>query len=129
MQVMSLVPLVRAFYQHVVYIDFHVPSYLALEYFVHKPLVRCPCILQTEGHDFVTIQASIGDKQGLLLIFRMYEDLVVTRDCIHEAEQFIPGCRVNQGINAWEGEAVIWTGFVEVSEVYSHSPLSVGLLY
>ena len=124
-----MVPRLCAFYQHIVYIYFHVPSYLSLEHFVHKPLVRCPCILQTEGHNFVVIQASIGDKRGLFLIFRVHEDLVVIGECIHEAEQFVTGCKVDQGINAWEGEAVLWTGFVEVGEVHAHFPLSVRLLY
>ena len=59
MKVMSVVPRLRALHQHVVYVDFHVPSYLALEHFVHKPLVRCPCILQTERHDLVAIQVLI----------------------------------------------------------------------
>ena len=63
------------------------------------------------------------------MIFRVYEDLVLIKECVHEAEQFVLGRRVNQGINAWEGEAVFWIGFVEVGEVYAHSPLSVGLLH
>ena len=126
---MSVVPRLRTFYQHVVYIDFHVPSYLALKHFVHQPLVRCPSILQAEGHDFKAIQASIDNKRGLLLISRMHEDLVITKECVHEVEQFVPRRKIDQGINAWEGEAVFWIGFVEVGEVYAHSPLSVGLLY
>ena len=92
---MSMVPRLRAFHRHVIYIDFHVPSDLALEHFIHKPLECCLCILQTERHDLVTIQASIGDKCNLLLVFKMHKDLVVAKECIHEVEQTIPGGRVD----------------------------------
>ena len=129
MEVMSVVSRLRAFHQHVVYIDFHVPSYLALKHFVHKPLVCCPCVLQTEEHDLVAIQASINDKRGILLIFRMYEDLVVTRECVHEAEQLVPEGKVGQYVDAWEREAVFWIGLVEVGEVHTHPSLAVGLLH
>ena len=123
MEVMSMVPQLNVFHQYVVYVDLHVPSYLALEYFVHKPLICCPYILLIERNDLVTIQALISDKRGLLLVFRMHEDLVVARKCIHKAEQLVPGGRVNQCIDAWEKEAVFWIGLVEVDEVHTHPPL------
>jgi hypothetical protein len=80
-------------------------------------------------HDLVAIQASIGDERRLFLIFRVHEDLVVARKCIHKVEQLVPGGRVDQCIDAWEREAVFWTGLVEVSEVYKYPPLFVGFLH
>jgi hypothetical protein len=76
----------HALHQHVIHIDLHIPSNLALKHFIHKPLVCCLCVLQTEGHDLVGIQASIGDERGLLLIFKMHEDLVVAKKCVHKVE-------------------------------------------
>jgi hypothetical protein len=59
----------------------------------------------------------------------MHIDMVVTRESIHEAEQSIPGSRVDQRIYGWEKEAVFWIGFVEVGEVHSHLPFPIEFFY
>jgi hypothetical protein len=59
----------------------------------------------------------------------VHEDLVVTRKYIHKAEQLEPGGRVNQCIDAREREAIFGRGLVEVGEVHTHPPLSIGFLH
>ena len=86
---MSMVPRLRALHQHVIHINFHVPSNLGLEHFIHRPLVCCPCVLQTERHNFVAVEALIDYERSLLSIFWVHEDLVVARKHIHETEQLV----------------------------------------
>jgi hypothetical protein len=59
----------------------------------------------------------------------VHENLVVARECIHKTEQLILGGRVDQCVNAREGEVVFSTGPVEVGEVHTHPPLSIRLLH
>jgi hypothetical protein len=59
----------------------------------------------------------------------MHEDLIVAREGIHETEQLIFRGRVYQCIDTRERKAVFRTGFVEVSEVYTHPPFAVGFLH
>ena len=54
--------------------------------------------------------------------------MVGTRKIIHKVAQFISDNRVDQHVYAWEEKAVFWTSFVEIGEVYTHPPLSIGLL-
>ena len=55
--------------------------------------------------------------------------MVLTRKGIHEAEQPVPGGRVNQRVDAGERKTIFWTGLVEVGEVHAHPPFPVGLLH
>jgi hypothetical protein len=55
----------------------------------------------------------------------MHKDLVVSRKRIHETEHLVPGGGVDQGIDTKEREAIIRAGFIEVGEVYAHSPFAV----
>ena len=58
----------------------------------------------------------------------MHVNLVVTRECVHEAKQSVSGSRVDQHVYAWERKAVFWTGLVQIDEIHAHHPpLPVGL--
>ena len=51
-----------ALYKHVIYIHFDVSPNLWGKHLVYKPLVCCPCILQSEWHDFVAEESLPYDK-------------------------------------------------------------------
>ena len=70
--------LVQNLYQHIIYINFHIPPNLWTEYMVHQLLISCPYILQPKGHHLVTKQALIGDEGCLLLIRLVHPYLVIT---------------------------------------------------
>ena len=59
----------------------------------------------------------------------MHKDLVATRESIHEAEQFVFDSRVDQHTYVWERKTIFCTGFVEVSEIYTHPPFPIRLLH
>ena len=44
-----------AFYEHIIYIDFHIPHYVLVEHLIHQSLIGGTCILQFERHEFVAI--------------------------------------------------------------------------
>ena len=56
----------------------------------------------------------------------MHGDLIITGEGIHETQGLVARSRINKLINLGEGEAVLWAGAVEVSVVYTHSPLPIG---
>ena len=79
-----MVVLLYAFYQHVVYVNLHIPSNLVCEHSVHQPLVRGSCVLKSEWHYFVAEKSLASNKRSLLLISLIQFGLVVTRECVHE---------------------------------------------
>ena len=68
----------KAFYQHVIYINLHIPPNLVCKHLVYQSLVRCPCVLESEWHHFVAEESLAGNKRSLLLISLLHSDLVVT---------------------------------------------------
>ena len=74
-----------AFYEHVVDIDLHVMIDLILENFINQSLIYDLNIFETERHDFIIVQAFIGNKYHLLLIFGRHPDLIIFREDIHKA--------------------------------------------
>ena len=73
-----MLPFVQALYQHIIYINFHIPPNLWTKHMVYQLLISCPRILQPEGHHLVTKQALTGDKGCLLLIRLVHPYLVIT---------------------------------------------------
>ena len=54
-------------------------------------------------------------------------DLVIARESVHEAQDLVPHSRVYQSIYLWEWIAVLRASLVEVREVYTHPPFTIGL--
>ena len=77
------------FYDHIIHVHFHIPPELVLEEFVDHLLVSSPNVLQAEGHYFITIHPAGGDEGSVLLILSRHPDLVITRECVHEREEFV----------------------------------------
>ena len=67
----------------------------------------------------------IGDKRGLLLVAGVHTDMIVAREGVHEAEEFVTGHSVYYEINPRQGEAILWAGLVEVCEIDAKPPLAV----
>ena len=55
----------------------------------------------------------------------MHADLVVAGEGVHETEKFMTGSGVHDEVDHWQREAILWTCFVDVGEVYTESPLAI----
>ena len=51
--------------------------------------------------------------------------MIVAGEGIHETEEFIAGCGVYDEVYPRQRETVLWTCFVDVSEVDTESPLAI----
>ena len=79
---------------------------------VNQPLICCPCILQTEGHHFVTKQALTGDKGRLLLVYLVHPYLIVSEESIHKTKQLVTYSRIYQLVNVQQRIAILGASFV-----------------
>ena len=107
-----MLSLIQALHQHVIHIDFHVLFNLWTKHMVNQPLICCPCVLQTEGHHFVTKQALTGDKGCLLLVCLVHLYLIVFGESIHKTKQLVTCSRIHQLGNAWQQIAILGASFV-----------------
>ena len=55
----------------------------------------------------------------------MHEYLVIAGERVHETHQLMPRGGVDQLVDVRQRERVLWTGLVEVCEVYADYPLPV----
>lgn len=84
-----------AFDDLIIDIDFYVTPYFLFEHLVYEPLISCPDILEAKGHHFVTVDARCGGESCMYLVFFSHGDLVIPDISVHEAEERMPGCRVD----------------------------------
>ena len=76
-EIIQMIVLTSAFYQHVVNIDLDISSNLMCEHLVHESLICCTYILEAERHHFVTKEALAGNERSLLLIHFIHFYLVI----------------------------------------------------
>ena len=94
---------------------------------MHQPLIGCPCILQTERHDFVAVKFAIGDECSVFLVSVEHEHLLVTRIHVHEVEKLMTRSRANHLVDSGHRETIIRIGLVEVGKVPATYTSSVWL--
>ena len=87
------------FYQHVIYIYLHRCSDFLLEHLVHQPLVGGSCVLQSEEHHSITLGSLPSDEWGLLLVVGVHTDMIVAREGVYEAEEFMTGRGVHYEVD------------------------------
>ena len=110
---------------NVIYVHLHSCAYLLLEHPVHQPLIGSSCILEPERHHTVTIGSLRCDERSLFLVVWIHTDLVVAGEGVHKTEEFMVGCGVYDEVYPRQRETVLWTFFVDVSEVDTESPLAI----
>ena len=59
------------------------------------------------------------------MVAGVHTDLVVAREGVHEAEEFVTGHIIYYEIDLRQGEAILWAGLVEVCEIDAKPPLTV----
>ena len=59
------------------------------------------------------------------MVVEIHADLVITRESIHEAEEFMASCGVYYEVNPGEREAIFRACSVNVSEIDAESPFVV----
>ena len=77
--------------KHVIDVDFHISAYLVVKDGIDQPLVSGPGILQPKWQHTIMVGASVGDEGGVLLVRWVHQDLVVSREGIHETEHLMTG--------------------------------------
>ena len=100
LKVVQVVIVLLAFHYHVIHVYFNISSNLLSKHLIHESLIRRPCVLQSKQHDLIAKEALAYDKRSLLLV------------------RFVK-------LNLQEWIAILRAGFVQVSEVLTHSPLAV----
>ena len=111
--------------EHIFHIYFHAPPNLFAEHLIYQSLVRGPCVLQTERHDPIIVEALASDEGSLLLIIFCHLYLVVSRDGVHKGKKLVPGHGVHKLINPRQKEAILCTGVIQIRKVDAHSPFPI----
>lgn len=62
---------------HIINVDFDIPSDLVCEDLIHQALVRCSSVLNAKCNFLVAERATIGMEHCLIFIFPMHLDFVV----------------------------------------------------
>jgi hypothetical protein len=63
----------------------------------------------------------------VFFIWGMHRDLIISKVGIHEGEDLVTCCSVDQLVDPRKRKAVFGTGLIEINEVDTGLPLSVGL--
>lgn len=58
-----------------------------------------------------------SDEGGFLLVAIVHEDLIIHRKNVHE------------GINARQGEIILWACLALINEIHAYCPLAIGFLH
>lgn len=85
LEICCMVFLLFSLDKHVIHVDFHCVYDLLLKDLVDELLVRYPCILKSEGHDFVAVRTSVNDKGCCFHVWLVHIYLVVSGVSIDEA--------------------------------------------
>ena len=78
LQVSYVITLSATFYCNIINITFYRFAYLLLENGVHGPLIGCPRILQSEGHDGIAVDPQWCSEGGVLFVIRIHLDLIIS---------------------------------------------------
>ena len=97
----------RTLDEHIIDVHLHGNPEELGEDLLHQTLIGGPGILQTEGHNLITVEATIGDECSVLFVAMVHWDLIIPRVGIHEAQEFVARYRVYHLIYAWYWEAVL----------------------
>ena len=112
------------FYEHIIDINLHGFAYQGSKYLCHHSLIRCPCVFQTKRHYVVAIQ-SVGRDEGCFLrVRRVHRNLMVSGEGVQKRQNVMPSYCINNLIYTWQGEAIFGTHFIDISVVYTYTPLT-----
>lgn len=77
----------------------------------HRSLVVCPCVLKTERHEFIKRHSPRGKESGLLNIFWIHLDVIITWESIHEGEDNKLNSLVYQSVDMCRGKSSFGLAF------------------
>src|ERR1044072_3574608 len=95
----------------------------------HSTLISGARVLQSERHNFVAESAPLCNKSSLLHVFGSHFDVIVTRETIHEGENFMLSGVLNQNINMRKWKIVFQTRLVQISVIHTHPYFTILLRY
>ena len=59
------------------------------------------------------------------MVVGIYTDLVVAREGVHDAEEFMTGSGIHYEVNSRQREAIFWAGPVNICEIDAKSPFAI----
>ena len=59
------------------------------------------------------------------MVVGFHTDLVIAREGVHEAKEFMTDCGVHYEVNPRQREAIFWVGPVDICEIDAKSPFAV----
>src|SRR4051812_37292788 len=87
------------------------------ENLVHCPLIGSTSVLQSKGHNCVAEYPKRCPEGGVPLFIRVYFNLIVPGESIHEGHPLIAGGVVHHDVGDGQRELILPTCVVEVTEV------------
>ena len=60
------------------------------------------------------------------LVVRVHQYLIIPRESVHKAQQFMTRRRADQAVDVRQWKGVFWASFVQVGIVNTNSSLSIG---
>jgi hypothetical protein len=84
-------------------------------------LIGGSCILQPKRYCSISICSKGGDERCFDLVLLLESYLMIARVAVEEGEQDAASRRVDDLVDAWECEGVLWAMFIEISMVHTHS--------
>jgi len=94
---------------------------------IHGPLISSTNIFQAKSHDYPLKQPNMTrtSKCSFGNIFLGYEYLIVPCIAIHETNNSISSCSINQQIDNWHWIAIHRCSFIEIPKVDSNTKFSI----
>lgn len=95
----------------------------------HGPLEIGPIIFKARRHFPIREGAPRLNEGGLMLIFKLDLDLIITRESIHKGEYFIPSAIIQDLINEWCRIVIFRTRFIQILKISRDSYFSFLLVH
>jgi hypothetical protein len=83
------------------------------------PLKSGSNILQSKRHLPIKKCTPWIDKSCFMLVFGLNLYLIVSRKTIHERKYFTAYALIDNLVNEWGGEIILWRGLVQITEVHT----------
>jgi hypothetical protein len=87
---------------------------------IHGPLKSGSIILQAKRHFSISKCTPWTDKSCFMLVLGVDLYLIVSRETIHERKDLAAYAFIDNLVNKWGGEIILWKGLVQIMEVRTY---------
>jgi hypothetical protein len=94
----------------------------------HSALKSCASVLETERKFSIGKSTPGTNKSSLMLILTNNVDLIISRETIHEREDFTVGAVIDNLIDEGGRKVVLWTSFVDIPIINAYTNCTLFLV-